>query len=72
MQVVLLTPQQKQEIQGKRFAKDSYFNPIQDNNGNWIVSIEEQSQNINPDFDWLSNCPLIEYEPVPPPPFLGE
>jgi hypothetical protein len=71
MQVVLLTPQQKQEIQGKRFAKDSYFNPIQDNNGDWIISTEEQTQNINPDFDWLPNCPLIEYIPIPPPPFPG-
>ena len=71
MQVVLLTPEQKQEIQGKRFAKDSYFNPIQDKNGNWIISIEEQTQNMNPDFDWLSSCPLVEYEPVPPPPFPG-
>jgi hypothetical protein len=71
MQVVLLTEEQKNEIQGRKFTKDSYFNPIQDNNGNWIISIEEQSQNTNPDFDWLTQCPLIEYEPVPTPPLFS-
>jgi hypothetical protein len=31
---------------------------------NWIISIEEIEQCINPDFVWIKNLPLIEYKPV--------
>lgn len=67
MEVVLLTQEQKQEIEGKRFAIDSYFNPIQDEDNNWIISVEEQEQCIHPDFQWIKQCPRIEYKPKPIP-----
>ena len=67
MEVILLTETQKQEIEGKRFAIDSYFNPIQDENNNWIISVEEQDQCIHPDFQWIKQCPRIEYKPKPMP-----
>jgi hypothetical protein len=68
--VGLLTEIQKNEIVGQSFAPDSYFNPIQDINNNWIISIEEMEQCINPDFLWVKNLDLIIYEPKPtPPPF---
>jgi hypothetical protein len=73
MEVVLLTETQKQEIENRKFATDSYFNPIQDEDSNWIISIEEQDQCINPDFDWIKQCPQIEYKPKPMPnPFEQE
>jgi hypothetical protein len=73
MEVVLLTETQKQEIENRKFATDSYFNPIQDEDSNWIISIEEQDQCINPDFDWIKQCPKIEYKPKPMPnPFEQE
>jgi len=70
IQVGLLTEVQKDELQGQWYAPDSYFNPIQDVNDNWIISQEEMQQNVNPSFDWVRDLPLIPYEPKPtPPPF---
>ena len=63
MEVGLLTEQQKDEIVGKMFAPDSFFNPIQDKNDNWIISIEEMNQCVNPSYLWVKSLPLIEYEP---------
>jgi hypothetical protein len=74
MEVILLTETQKQEIEGKKFAIDSYFNPIQDLEDNWIVSVEEQEQCTHPDFQWIKQCPRIEYKPKPieMPSFINE
>ena len=70
IQVGLLTEQQKDELLGQWYAPDSYFNPIQDINDNWVISQEEMQQNVNPSFDWVKDLPLIPYEPKPtPPPF---
>ena len=41
MQVHLLTQEQAEQLNGQQYATDSYFNPIQDADGNWIISIEE-------------------------------
>jgi hypothetical protein len=65
MEVILLTETQKQEIEGKKFAIDSYFNPIQDADNNWIISVEEQDQCTHPDFQWVKHCTRIEYKPKP-------
>ncbi len=47
-----------------------YFNPIQDANDNWVISVEEMEQCVNPDFMWVKDLDLIPYEPKPtPPPF---
>jgi hypothetical protein len=62
-QVHQLTPEQAELLTGQQYAPDSYFNPIQDANGNWVISIEEVSQS---NIEWLKEAPLIEYMPVPP------
>jgi hypothetical protein len=70
IQVGLLTETQKDELVGQLYDLDSYFNPIQDIDNNWIISVEEMEQCVNPDFLWVKDLPLIEYHPVPtPPPF---
>ena len=69
MEVGLLTVEQKDQIIGQWFAPDSYFNPIQDADDNWIISQEEMNQCVNPDFLWVKDLPLIEYKPKPAPPF---
>jgi hypothetical protein len=70
IQVGLLTETQKDELVGQLYDEDSYFNPIQDFNDNWIISIEEIEQCVNPNFMWVKDLPLIPYEPKPtPPPF---
>ena len=65
MEVIKLTQEQKDQIQNQRFAIDSYFNPIQDLEDNWIISVEEQELCIHPDFDWIKHCPRLEYKPKP-------
>lgn len=61
--VGLLTIEQKDSLVGQLFDEDSYFNPIQDANDNWIISIEEIENNVNPNFEWLLDLPLIIYIP---------
>ena len=67
IQVGLLTEVQKDELLGQLYDEDSYFNPIQDLNDNWIISVEEIDQCITPDLMWVKELPLIPYEPKPTP-----
>ena len=61
--VGLLTVEQKDELVGQMYAPDSYFNPIQDNADNWVISIEEMEYNINPNYMWVKDLELILYVP---------
>lgn len=65
MIVYLLTEQQKELIVGKEYIKDSYFNPIQDINDNWIISEYEVLNAENEDILWVKDLEQIEYEPKP-------
>ena len=68
-QVGLLTENQKDTLIGQMYDEDSYFNPIQDDYDNWIISVEEMEFNVNPEYQWVKDLPLIEYKPKPSPPF---
>ena len=70
IEVGLLTVTQKEELLGQLYDPDSYFNPIQDINDNWIISIEEIEQNQNELLAWVKDLPLIPYEPKPSPPII--
>ena len=63
MKVGLLTLAQKNEIEGKQFAPDSFFNPILDANNNWVISIQEMEQATIPPYEWVHKLPLIDYVP---------
>ena len=63
--VCLLTEIQKDELKGQMYAPDSYFNPIQDLNNNWVISIEEMEYCTNVEFLWVKDLTLIEYVPKP-------
>ena len=63
--VGLLTEIQKDELVGQMYAPDSYFNPIQDANNNWVISIEEMEYCENPNFLWVKDLELIIYVPKP-------
>ena len=63
IQVGLLTVEQKDEIQGKEYAPDSFFNAIQDASDNWIISQEEMNQCVNPLYIWVKDLLLIPYIP---------
>jgi len=62
--VGLLSVEQKDLLMGQLLNEDSYFNPIQDNEDNWIISIEEIEQNQNPEFVWLKDLEMIIFVPV--------
>lgn len=61
--VHLLTVSEKDEVAGQLYDPDSYFNPIQDANDDWVISVEEVDQCVNPELIWVKNTPLIEYIP---------
>lgn len=69
IQVGLLTIEQKDSLVGQLYDDDSYFNPIQDDFDQWVISTEEIDFCVNPEFMWVKDLPLIEYVPKPAPPF---
>jgi hypothetical protein len=68
-QVGLLTETQKDSLIGQQYAEDSFFNPIETANLDWIISIEEINFCVTPEFQWVQDLPLIEYKPKPSRPF---
>ena len=62
MKVGLLTITQKNKLVNKEFSEDSLFNPIQDANNKWVISVEEIEQ-ANENFAWVKDLPLIDFEP---------
>ena len=65
--VGLLTIEQKDSLLGVSYAPDSFYNPIQDLTDNWIISVEEIANTINPYTQWVKELELIPYEPKPTP-----
>lgn len=66
--VGLLTQEQMYSIIGKEYTTDSYFNPLQDLNDNWVISVEEMEFCTNIEYLWVKDLPLIIYEPKLAPP----
>jgi len=66
MIVYLLTEQEKELLIGKCYSNNTFFNPIQDNNNNWIISQEEVLNATYEDVLWVKNLPTIEYIAKPP------
>jgi hypothetical protein len=68
--VGLLTVEQKESLVGVQYTDDSYYNPIQDINDNWVISTEEMIYTTNPNTMWVKDLDLIEYiaKPVSPEP----
>ena len=69
IQVGLLTIEQKDSLVGQLYDDDSYFNPLQDDFDQWVISTQEINFCVNPEFQWVKELPLIEYVPKPSPPF---
>ena len=67
--VGVLTIEDKDSLIGQWYMDDSYFNPIQDADNNWVISVEEINQCVNPDYLWVKDLLLIPYNPKPSPPF---
>ena len=60
MIVSKITQQQAEELTGVQFVQDNYFNPIQDKNGNWIISLQEL---VYCSVDFANSVELIKFEP---------
>jgi hypothetical protein len=65
--VGLLTEVQKDELVGVYYSADSIYNPIQDIDDNWIISVEEMIYTSNPETLWVKDLDLIKYKPKPTP-----
>lgn len=61
MTVALLTIEEAEQLKGVEVVPDNYFNPIQDADNNWIISLEEVEQCS---IEWVKNLPQIEYKPI--------
>lgn len=49
-----------QQYQGQMLDDSTYFNPFQDNQGRWLLSVEEVEQ------AGIIGLELVNFEPVPP------
>lgn len=70
MTVRLLTIGQKDSLINQKWNNDTYFNPIQDASGNWIISNEEyygctllKAIELRIEL-WFPNLPEIIYNPI--------
>ena len=61
MIVAQITELQANELKVTQFIQDNYFNPVQDANGNWFISLEELKYCS---VEFCSTTTLIEYNPV--------
>jgi len=65
MMMARLNAGQERMLRAKPFARDSFFNPVKDRDGNWVISMEEVQQCTNPQFSWVKTLPLIPWNPPP-------
>lgn len=65
MIVKKLTPTQKAKLENKKYSKYKYFNPIQDINDTWVISMEEVEQCNSAEFSWIKTLPSIDFMPKP-------
>jgi hypothetical protein len=69
--IAIITTEQKDILVGKQFEIDSYFNPIQDLNDNWIISEIEYYyclglwylDELQTDLQFIKDLSLTIYEP---------
>jgi len=66
MNVYKLTAEQKDLLNGQKWNNQAFFNPTQDADGNWFISIEEVNgcTHENGAFEWIHELPLIAYNPI--------
>jgi len=60
-QVAIITEEQKDLLIGVEYEPSSYFNPVQQCDGSWIITIQEIEQTTNPDYLWVKQLTLSEW-----------
>ena len=58
MNVAKITSEKAEEIRNTEYQNGLNFNPIQDKNGNWIISLVEAQ------FIPLEDFEVVEFEPI--------
>ena len=61
MKVAILTTEQKNILDKQQFTTRGFFNPVQDVNGDWIISEVEVNECINTDFMWVKDLVLTDW-----------
>jgi hypothetical protein len=61
MIVAKITQEQANDLKGVQFIENNFFNPIQDVNGNWIISLQEL---VYCSIEFVNTVQLIEFEPI--------
>lgn len=65
--IAIITESQKNILIGQTFDGVQFFNPVQDANGNWVISEEEIN---NSSLEWLKILPLVNFDaPITQNPF---
>lgn len=59
--VVVISKTRANKLKGEDFTTDSYFNPIKDSLGRWVVSKEEVDMLTDSQFIYLKTMPVIRY-----------
>ena len=60
--VYKITEAEAIQLRGREFDTDSYFNPIQDRDGYWVISKEEVLNLKKTEFNFLLNKEEITYK----------
>lgn len=61
MKVAILTTEQKDILYKQKFTPNELFNPVQDINGNWVISEVEANNCVTPDFMWVKKLELTDW-----------
>lgn len=61
--IAIITELQKDILIGKHFDGVQFFNPVQDIDSNWCISVEEIDQCTNIDFQWIKDLTLSTFNP---------
>ena len=64
MIVYKLTATQKNKLIGIEYIPNCTYNPVQDANDVWIITIEEVNQTTDENFLWVKDLPQIDYKPI--------
>jgi hypothetical protein len=57
--IAIITESQKNTLLGQKYDGVQFFNPVQDVNGNWVISEEEV---LNSSLEWLKALPLVNFD----------
>ena len=61
--VGLLDQEEKEALEGEKYALNKFFTPEQDADGNWVLPLNQIQNNKNINFWWVKYLPLIDYKP---------